>query len=151
MGNISSSIKKLSFEDIQFVLNNKLDDSLDNSLDNSYFLINTLNSLEQECLIPNTVPLEKEEIVINEYIKMGKKNKKIIIYGKNSNDEKIFTKYFQLQNLGFYNIYVYLGGLFEWLLLQDVYGFNEFPTTKKEMDLLKYKPSKKLNIRLLQY
>jgi rhodanese-related sulfurtransferase len=142
MGNFPSTIKKISFEDIQFVINNT---------DNSYVLINTMNSLDQECLILNTLSHEKEEVLINEYMKQGIKNKKIIIYGKNTNDEKIVTKYYQLINLGFYNVYVYSGGLFEWLLLQDIYGFNEFPTTKKEMDLLKFKPLKSLNIPLLEY
>jgi len=142
MGNYSSSIKKISFEDIQYVINYSED---------SYILINTLNSLEQECLILNTVSHEKEETIINEYLKTGKKDKKMIIYGKNSNDEKIITKYFQLLNLGFYNVYIYSGGLFEWLLLQDIYGFQEFPTSKKEMDLLKFKPTKSLNIPLLEY
>ena len=31
------------------------------------------------------------------------------------------------------------GGLFEWLCLQDIYGFEDFPTTKKELDILKFK------------
>ena len=57
----------------------------------------------------------------------------------------------QLRSLGFYEVYCYQGGLFEWLLLQDVYGSQEFPTTKKELDLLKYKPNKILNISLLEY
>jgi hypothetical protein len=34
-------------------------------------------------------------------------------------------------SLGFKNVYIYLGGMFEWLLLQDVYGQKEFPTDKK--------------------
>jgi len=46
-----------------------------------------------------------------------------------------------LTSLGFYNVYIYIGGIFEWLLLQDIYGEKEFPTTNKELDLLKYKPS----------
>lgn len=145
MGNSPSSIQKINFEDIQFAIHQT------DFQEDSFILINTMNTMEQECLIPNTIPYEKEESLINEYIKMGKKNKKIIIYGKNTNDEKITTKYYQLLNLGFYNIYIYSGGLFEWLLLQDIYGFNEFPTTKKEMDLLKFKPSKCLNIPLLKY
>jgi len=37
------------------------------------------------------------------------------------------------------NLYVYIGGLFEWLLLQDIYGDEEFPTTSKIIDILKYK------------
>jgi hypothetical protein len=42
--------------------------------------------------------------------------------------------------LGFENVYIYRGGMFEWLLLQDIYGFDEFQTTSKITDLLKYKP-----------
>jgi hypothetical protein len=30
--------------------------------------------------------------------------------------------------------------MFEWLLLQDIYGAASFPTTSKELDILKYKP-----------
>ena len=81
----------------------------------------------------------------------GLKNIKIVIYGRNCNDEKIHIKCSQLTSLGFYNVYIYFGGLFEWLLLQDIYGKQEFPTTKKELDLLKYKPNKILNISLLEY
>ena len=75
---------------------------------------------------------------------------RIIIYGKNCNDEKIYKKYQQLLSLGFYNVFVYPGGLFEWLLLQDIYGTEEFPTTSKQLDVLKYKPSPMLNIMLLE-
>ena len=75
----------------------------------------------------------------------------IIVYGKNCNDETIQKKYQQLLTLGFYNIFVYTGGMFEWLLLQDIYGKDLFPTTKKELDLLKYKPCQLLNIALLEY
>ena len=140
MGNIQSNVQKISFEDMQFVLKNY----------NAYFIINTLSSLEQDCLILNTISLDLEEKYINEFIKNGKKNKRIIIYGKNSNDGKIFIKYNQLINLGFNNVYIYTGGLFEWLILQDIYGFNEFPTTKQEFDLLKYKPNKILNISFIE-
>ena len=31
--------------------------------------------------------------------------------------------------------------MFEWLLLQDIYGNEQFPTLGKELDILKYKPS----------
>ena len=76
--------------------------------------------------------------------------KKIIIYGKNSNDETIYKKHKQLQELGFVNIYVYPGGLFEWLLLQDIYGQEDFPTTSQELDILKFKPVKQINQYLLK-
>ena len=65
--------------------------------------------------------------------------------------EKIYEKYSQLSSLGFYNVYIYPGGLFEWLLLQDVYGVDDFPTTKKELDILRFKPNKVLNVPLLEY
>jgi len=140
MGN-TQSIQKINFEDVQYILKNP----------ESHILINTLSETEQLCLLPNTSHASQEEIIINKYLKNGLKNINIIIYGRNCNDEKIYTKYNQLTSLGFYNVYIYTGGLFEWLLLQDIYGTQEFPTTKKELDLLKFKPNKMLNISLLQY
>ena len=41
--------------------------------------------------------------------------------------------------------------MFEWLLLQYIYNNTDFPTTKKELDVLKFKPNKVLNISLLEY
>jgi len=68
----------------------------------------------------------------------------------NSSDDTCINKYDQLVKLGFYNVYVYAGGLFEWLLLQDIYGSDLFPTTNDKVDFLKYKGRKKLNINLLE-
>ena len=129
MGN-TQSINKTNFEDIQQLLSTK---------PGQYLLINTLKNEEQYCLIPTTLPYDKEETIINEHIKKYNKDIKIIIYGKNCNDDTTIQKYKQLYLLGFYNIYIYTGGLFEWLLLQDIYGSSEFPTTSKQLDLLKYK------------
>lgn len=141
MGN-TSSIQKINFEDIQYLLNKK----------SNYILINTLDNFEQDCLISTTIQAEKEVDLINNYLKSNHKySMKIIVYGKNSNDEKIYKKYNQLVSLGFYNVYIYIGGLFEWLLLQDIYGETDFPTTKKELDILKYKPNKLLGIELLEF
>jgi rhodanese-related sulfurtransferase len=140
MGN-SQSTQKINFEDVQYVLKNP----------ETHILINTLNISEQDCLIPNTIHASQEEIVINKLIKNGNKNVKIIIYGRNSNDDNIYKKLSQLTSLGFYNVYVYVGGMFEWMLLQDIYTNAEFPTTKKELDILKFKPNKILNISLLEY
>lgn len=139
MGN-SQSVQKINFEDVQFAIKNS----------DANVLINTLTDAEQECLIPNTINSKKEVELINHFIKMGNKQCKIIIYGKNCNDANIHTKYNQFKSLGFYNVYIYEGGLFEWLMLQDIFGDKEFPTTKKENDFLKYKPPKILNIPLLE-
>jgi hypothetical protein len=72
------------------------------------------------------------------------KIQRIVIYGKNAGDIRVDHKYNQLWKLGFTDIYIYLGGLFEWLLLQDIYGMEEFPTTCRELDILKYRGSRVL-------
>ena len=92
---------------------------------------------EQDCLIKNTINYKLEEKFINDNIKNLSRN--IIIYGKNSNDETVHKKYTQLIQLGFANVFIYTGGMFEWLCLQDIYGSDEFPTTSRELDILKYK------------
>ena len=58
-------------------------------------------------------------------------------------------KYDQLIGLGFVNIFIYPGGLFEWLMLQDIYGNEIFPTTKKELDILKYKSKSRFTTFLI--
>ena len=131
MGN-TQSLQKINYEDIQYIINNR----------EEYLLINTLNDSEQDCLIPNTIEINKETNLINSLIQVGNTKIKIIIYGKNCNDEKIYLKYNQLNSFGFYNIYIYTGGLFEWLMLQDIYGNTDFPTTTTELNILKYKPNK---------
>jgi len=65
---------------------------------------------------------------------------KIYIYGKNYMDISTNKKYEQLLSLGLKNVYIYGGGLFEWLLMQDIYGDECFPTTSKELDILKFRP-----------
>lgn len=139
MGN-NQSMKKINFEDMQTVIKNP----------ESYLLINTLLESEQHCLIMNTISANDEETIINKYI-VNNRNIMIIIYGKHCNDDTVTKKYQQLSSLGFYNICVYLGGMFEWLMLQDIYGQDLFPTTGKEYDILKYKPNKLLGIGLLEY
>ena len=139
MGNIQS-MKKINYEDMQSVIKNP----------EIYLIINTLSPSEQQCLIINTVLANEEETIINKFIKENK-SIRIIIYGKNCNDETINKKYQQLYSLGFYNIFVYFGGMFEWLMLQDIYGKELFPTSKKELDLLKYKSHQLLNVSLLEY
>ena len=138
MGN-SQSIIKINFEDMQHVCKNK----------ELYLLINTLSELEQGCLIKNTLPAHTEVSIIDNYLKSNNKSVKIIIYGKHCNDDLVEKKYHQLLKLGFNNVYLYGGGMFEWLLLQDIYGVDEFPTTSKQTDHLKYKPGQKLNMLLL--
>ncbi len=120
------------------------------------FLINTLPSEEQSCLIKETMIHTEEESIINSCISKKLTGEiTIIVYGRNAADVTVHTKYKQLRSLGFERVYVYLGGMFEWLLLQDVYdggcggsgsdGGELFPTTMRELDILKYR-SAKLNV-----
>jgi hypothetical protein len=95
----------------------------------------------QGCLIQGTMPIEEEEMSMNAMLsEPNGKDREIIVYGKNANDDTMHKKYQQLMGLGFKNVRIYPGGMFEWLLLQDIYGAASFPTTSKELDLLKYKP-----------
>ena len=122
--------KKLSFEDIQFAIRNK----------DEFIIINTLPVTDQSCLIENTISHVEEERTLNNLLTNYGLNQKIIVYGRNNTDNTINTKYDQLMNLGFQTVYLYVGGMFEWLCLQDIYGKEEFPTTTRELDILKYKP-----------
>ena len=133
MGNKPSTIRKIGFEDIKYLLQKE----------NKFIIINTLHENEQQCLIKGTTTPRDEVTIINKALK--NLSLKIIIYGKNYNDDTIYQKYQKLIELGFYNVYVYPGGIFEWLLLQDIYGEKEFPTTNKELDILKFKQPSVLN------
>ena len=132
MGN-KPSYKKISYENVQ------------DHIKSNRILISTLSNDNQECLIEGTYPSSNEEKMMNELLRNNKKDTvHIYIYGKNCLDNSIYIKSQQLFDLGFKHISIYVGGLFEWLLLQDIYGDEYFATTKKELDILKYKPEKLL-------
>jgi len=139
MGNNTSITKKVNFEDIQEIIQKNKKDCL---------LINTLDASNQSCLISKTVSIENEERMINVYLHKNK-HIKIIIYDKNAHQTKLFKKYEQLLKLGFINVYIYPGGLFEWLCLQEIYGKENFSTTNDELDILKYKAPSLFNDNLL--
>lgn len=124
MGNIQS-ISKLSFQDMNYCIHN------------NYAIITVLK--DDSCLIKGTISIHKEEDTIN-HLYNNDIHKPIVIYGYNSCDENIFKKYQQLKNLGFHKVYIYPGGMFEWLMLQDIYTDKYFKTTSKELNVLKYKP-----------
>lgn len=129
----STSVSKVNYEDVQCVCRT--------ASTNPCLLINTLPPGMQGCLIPGTLPIAEEEASMNAMLSEPKgKDREIIVYGKNTNDDTMLKKYQQLMSLGFKNVRVYPGGMFEWLLLQDIYGAASFPTTSKELDILKYKP-----------
>lgn len=137
MGNTNSinDINKVNFENVQDCVKN---------INSDVILLNTLDKNKQEHVIKHTTSIQDEEHIINKLINNNNKTKTIYIYGENNNDTNVISKYIQLKKLGFCNTYIYLGGLFEWLLLQDIYGADLFPTSKNidNIDFLIYKPHK---------
>lgn len=115
MGN--TNIKYIGFDTIQNI--------------NSTSLIITVMDNSINCFIPNTILPKEEEVIINNIIDNKKQNNyTIILYGKNCKDmDAIKKKILQFKEFGFLNIYVYAGGLFEWLLLREVFGEMQFPIT----------------------
>jgi hypothetical protein len=135
----------INFEDVQTVIGATPHFHQQNKRNREYFLlINTLSAGRQDCLIRNTVLAKNEEVQINDILS-GKNedydHTTIIIYGKNASDDTVMTKYNQLKTLGVTNVFIYLGGMFEWLILQDIYGTDLFPTTTKCSDFLEYRPT----------
>lgn len=125
--------KCIGFEDIKNIIKSG----------DKYVLINTLTSDNQELLISNTLSISEEESIINEIISNYKvPDKPVIIYGKNCCDLSVNKKFDQLIDLGLKDVYIYYGGLFEWLLLNEIYGNDEFPLNKTEnIDLLRFRPA----------
>jgi hypothetical protein len=132
MGNVYSIYSSYDFD----IVSKKILNSNSNS--DNIVLINTLPQNEQDCLIKTTIHANKEADIINGLLKTNY-NKEIIIYGKNHRDVKIIAKYNQLKKLGFKNVHIYFGGMFEWLLLKEVYGDINFQIDGKMIDILKYK------------
>lgn len=149
MGNTLIKGYNINFEDMQYAINEQNKHNQQTYQNTKILIINTLDMNNQQCLIAGTIPVISEVETINYYLKTYK-DVKVIIYGMNSSDDTCINKYDQLIKLGFYNVYIYSGGLFEWLLLQDIYGSDLFPTTNDKVDFLKYKGRKKLNINLLE-
>lgn len=100
---LSGKIEKVNFETVQVAVKN---------MATEYYVINTLSFQEQDCLIYGTVSAEKEEPILNEMLHNSTiPDKKIIVYGKNSQDETPYRKASQLKELGIKDVFVYTGGL----------------------------------------
>ena len=56
---------------------------------------------------------------------------------------KLLKKMMKIIKFGHSNVFIYYGGLFEWLLLNELYGNEEFPLNKdhNSIDILLYRPS----------
>jgi hypothetical protein len=105
-----------------------------------YLMINTLSLIEQDYLIKNTLSYQIEEELVNDLINdasLNLDNYVIVIYGENCVDDSVDKKYKQFLALGFRHVFIYYGGLFEWLMLQEIYGEERFPTQgEKRRDMI---------------
>ena len=109
---------------------------------NDVLLISTLPETMQDCLIKGTLASIGEEEAINKILEDRCKSLwSIIIYGRNCLDSTVERKHAQLIKAGFKKVYVYVGGMFEWLLLQETYGEDNFPTSRVCTNILRYCPS----------
>jgi len=135
MGNHESAIKKVNFDDIIMI-----------SKDSKHFLIHVMEKEDEDLLIKGTLSINEEIEKMNSLLSSEKMNVTIVIYGKNTDDvSKVIGRYRQLNDMGFSNVYVYLGGLFEWLLLQEIYGNDEIKTNNIcKKNILDYKPARSL-------
>ena len=121
----------VSFDDLKDILRR-----------NDSILISTLPETMQDCLIRGTLPSIGEEDAINKILEDRSKGLwSIVIYGRNCLDSTVERKHAQLMKAGFKKVYVYVGGMFEWVLLQETYGEDNFPTTRVCTNILRYCPS----------
>tara|TARA_Y100000748_G_scaffold303727_1_gene309857 strand:+ start:2960 stop:3376 length:417 start_codon:yes stop_codon:yes gene_type:complete len=130
MGNIQS-FSKVSYGSVQDIV----------MKNTNALLVCTLDKKNEQYAIEKTIAIENEENVINNMMKKRQHDLIIVIYGENMYDDTVIKKYTQLKKIGFKNCYIYFGGLFEWFLLQDVYGQEVFPTMSTPMNgCLSFKP-----------
>jgi hypothetical protein len=142
---IPPSSDRINFEDMQSVIG-----GTDRGVVSAtYLIISTLKSEFLNCVISGTVPAAQEEARINDILSGNTVNGDtitIIVYGLHATDETAYAKYEQLLKHGITRVCVYVGGMFEWLLLQDVYGADLFPTSgkKEAADIIKYRPQRSI-------
>lgn len=129
MGNSVSKQNIVNFEDVQKFVS-----------ETHHVILNVMDDADQDTLISKTLSAVAEVDALNTLMDDGEFDRKILVYGRNGGDvEKVLKKQKQLVALGFTEVYIYLGGLFEWVLLQDIYGTELFKTTRRVADILRYK------------
>lgn len=120
MGAAASKPKYATFEDVQR---------------RAALLITVLD--DAKVLIAGTVAFDREVAAVEAALAA---KQPIIVYGANWSDPRAPAKYAQLVSLGG-DPRVYFGGMFEWLLLQEYYGKDHFPTASAHPpDVFEFRP-----------
>jgi rhodanese-related sulfurtransferase len=120
MGN--TPLQRVNFEDVQ------------SAQQGAALIINVMHENEQAVLIAGTVKPCDEVEAVNDALR---RKFPIIVYGRHANDVAAEAKCAQLRALGSRS-FLYAGGLFEWLMLQDIFGAEQFSTTGNKLDLLDF-------------
>ena len=108
-------------------------------------MISTLPAAQQGCLIAGTIPVSEETATVSTLLAGQRSRRRLIVYGASSSDDTALRKAEQLISLGFADVFVYRGGLLEWLLLREVYGADWYGVTGEEPpDLLTLEAKSKL-------
>ena len=106
--------------------------------DSKRILISTMET--DKCVIAGTISITKEVEFVNKILSAKSQTQyTVVVYGRNCLDKSVVKKCRQLSALGF-TVGCYPGGMFEWLLLKDVYGDDNFRTLGEVCDILEYKP-----------
>ena len=96
------SKNKINYEDVQDACKNALNSKTNNNNGKKYAIINTMDRNWQSCLIQSTVSIQEEEEMMNGILNNNNKYSNdvtVIVYGTNSNDETIYSKYEHLVKL----------------------------------------------------
>ena len=109
-------------------------------LRNKHAILSTMP--DRDCLIRGTMTDDEEDRYVAACLSTYSSTPVIVIYGRNACDPAPDAKRTQLMRLGFgmNDVCIYRGGMFEWMLLRDISGDAEFPATKPERDILRYRP-----------
>ncbi len=121
-----------------------------NQEEGTYCLINTLPEHRQDCVIAHTLPCAEEEATLNRWLSRWEVHRPIVIYGQHAGDATIYRKYNQCVAVGFEQVFVYLGGMMEWMLLRSVseQSAHEYRIRGETVSFLRFSPSRKFRMRL---
>lgn len=104
-------------------------DDMKLAVDRGYIICHIMDETDETILIKNTLSVKDEIKKINDLIKQSKFDETIVLYGRNYTDlEKIVQRFQHLISFGFTRVFIYVGGLYEWVLMQNLYGDKLFPT-----------------------
>ncbi len=106
-------------------------DDMKQAIYRGYTICHIMEEADEGTIIKNTLSVKDEIKKINDFLQNDQLDGMIVLYGRNYTDiDKLAQRQKQLNSLGFMRVFIYVGGLYEWVLLQNVYGDKLFPTNR---------------------